>query len=678
MDEAHPGGHDVEALARTRAAPGATPEWQARLERLALAPLAGTGRAYWLWLGGLLAIIAWGLYAYSTQITSGLLVTGMRDRISWGLYIASFVFFIGISHAGTLLSAILRATKARWQLSITRMAELITVVALMVGALFPFIDMGRPDRVMNLFLYGRWQSPLMWDILAISTYLTGSTLYLLLPLIPDFARARDRLGPTASRFRRTLFTLGAVGYRGTPAQRRALERAMTVMMIVIIPVAVSVHTVVSWIFAMTLRVPFNTTVFGPFFVAGAIYSGIAAIVVLMAVLRRLLHFEEYITVTQFRGLGYLLAAFTLIMTYFNLQEYAVHGYKLEAGMPFHFEQLMTGPFATLFWFYLLGGIALPGLLILNPRTRTIRGITVAAVLALLGMWVERYLIVVAGLRVPLMPYTPADYFPSWVEWSILGGAFALFALIISVFAKLFPVISIWEVVEHRGPEATSPAPALPPRPARAALGARVLSILVVAGSASGLLLGGQAGADDRIATQLTVAMPASIALGQSLDARARLTDTAGRPVAKAVVAFSAQRTFLGTKDFSVFADATTDTDGSATAVLELRVAGAHEVRAVYLGDDRYAPAMASAPIVVSGDTQLYVQTAGVHVPGLNEPPQSDVVVLGEPNALLRFVGGLWPALSGWPIALVLATVWSLYVFVAYLVTRIARAEDEPA
>ncbi len=669
----------MEAVGRGHEAPGVTPQWRARLEGLALAPLAGTGRRYWLWVIALLAIMGWGAYAYSTQIANGLLVTGMRDRISWGIYIASFVFFIGISHAGTLLSAILRATKARWQLSITRMAELITVVALMVGALFPFIDMGRPDRVLNLFLHGRWQSPLMWDILAISTYLTGSTLYLLLPLIPDFARARDRLGPTASGFRRTLFTLGAVGYRGTPAQRRALERAMTVMMIVIIPVAVSVHTVVSWIFAMTLRVPFNTTVFGPFFVAGAIYSGIAAIIVLMAVLRRLLHFEEYITITQFRGLGYLLAAFTLIMTYFNLQEYAVHGYKLEAAMPFHFEQLMTGPFATLFWFYLLGGIALPGLLILNPRTRTIPGITTAAVLALLGMWVERYLIVVAGLRVPLMPYTPADYFPSWVEWSILGGAFALFALIISVFAKLFPVISIWEVVEHRGPEATPPPrTGSPPRPARAALGARVLSILVVVGSASGLLLGGQAGADDRARTQLAAAVPATVALGQSLEARARLTDGAGKPIAKAVIAFSARRTFLGTTDLSVLADATTDANGTATAVFDLRVTGALEITAVFVGDDRHAPAMASAPIVVSGDAQLYVQTAGVRVPGLNEPPQNDVVALGEPNAILRFVGGLWPALSGWPIAVVLATIWSLYVFVAYLVTRIARAEDEPA
>lgn len=432
--------------------------WRARLEGRVLAPLARTSRRYYAWIGFLLAVIAWALYAYSRQLERGLIVTGMRDRISWGLYIASFVFFIGISHAGTLLSAILRVTKARWQMSVTRMAEFITVVALMVGALFPFIDLGRPDRILNLIFYGRWQSPLLWDIFAIGTYLTGSTLYLYLPLIPDFALCRDRLGPTAPRWKRWFFTTTALGWTGSPRQRRALERAMTIMMIVIIPVAVSVHTVVSWIFAMTLRVPFNSTVFGAYFVAGAIFSGVAAIVLLMVGLRRLLHLEEFITRTQFLYLGYLLAAMSLIMIYFNLSEYVTHGYKMEAGVTFWFHELMLGQFAPLFWFYIFAGLFLPPLLILIPKTRTIGGITTAAAVVLVAMWLERYLIVVSGFRVPLMAYQPAHYAPTWVEWSILAGAFALFTLIISVFAKLFPVVSIWEVIEHRGPEPVAVEP----------------------------------------------------------------------------------------------------------------------------------------------------------------------------------------------------------------------------
>lgn len=433
--------------------------WRERLESRVLAPLRHTGWRYYAWIGFLLAVIGWALFSYVHQAREGLAVTGMRDHISWGFYIISFVFFIGISHAGTLLSAILRVFKARWQLSVTRMAEFITVVALMVGGLFPLIDLGRPDRIFNVIRFGRWQSPLLWDVFAITTYMAGSTLYLYLPLIPDFALCRDRLGDGTPRWKRALFTALALGWNGSPGQRRALNTALSVMMIVIIPVAVSVHTVVSWIFAMTLRVPFNSTVFGAYFVAGAIFSGVAAIIVLMAVLRRLLHLEEFITRTQFVILGYILAGMALIMLYFNLSEYATTGYKMEAGVAFHFNDLMTGDLAPYFWFYIIGSLFLPGLLVVLPPTRNPRGIVVAAVLVLVGMWIERYLIVVSGFRVPLMPYDPSTYTPTWVEWSILAGAFALFALIISVFAKLFPMVSVWEVVEHRGPEPLAPVSA---------------------------------------------------------------------------------------------------------------------------------------------------------------------------------------------------------------------------
>src|SRR5512142_2793777 len=312
-------------------------KWQARLEERALAPLRGTGWRYYAWLAFLLAVIGWAVFAYRQQLSDGLIVTNMRDRISWGLYIASFVFFIGISHAGTLLSAILRAVKARWQLPITRMAEFITGVALMVAALYPWIDMGRPERVLNLVFFGRWQSPLLWDIMAILTYFTGSLIYLYLPLIPDFALCRDRLGPDAPAWQRWFFTTAAVGWKGTRAQREALERAMSIMMIVIIPVAVSVHTVVSWVFAMTLRDPLNSSLFGIFFVAGAIYSGIAAIIILMAVLRWVLHLEEFITKIQFVYLGYLLATLAAIMGYLNISEYLTTGYKMEEGIRFHIQ-----------------------------------------------------------------------------------------------------------------------------------------------------------------------------------------------------------------------------------------------------------------------------------------------------------------------------------------------------
>ncbi len=428
-------------------------EYRRRLEARVLAPLAGTGKRYYLLVGFLLLVLAWGLYAYSTQARQGLIVTGMRDRISWGLYISLFVFFIGISHAGTLISAILRVSKAGWRTPITRMAEFITVVALMVGALMPIIDLGRPDRLPNLLLFGRWQSPLVWDILAITTYLTGSIIYLYLPLIPDLALCRDRLGATSPRWKRWFFKVASLGWRSDADQKRFLGIAIGIMMVLIIPVAVSVHTVVSWVFAMTQREPWDNPMFGAYFVAGAIFSGIAAIIILMAILRKAFHLEEYITPKHFVNLGYMLGAFTLIMMYFNLSEYVTHGYKMAGEVPFHFGQIFTGELAPFFWFYAIGGLLVPGLLILLPATRTIAGIVTAALLVTLGMWVERYFIVVGGLRVPLMPYEPATYFPTWVEWSIMAGAFAGFGIIIAIFSKLFPVIAVWEVAEHYEEEA---------------------------------------------------------------------------------------------------------------------------------------------------------------------------------------------------------------------------------
>jgi molybdopterin-containing oxidoreductase family membrane subunit len=418
------------------------------LERTALNPLRHTGKGYYLVVGVLLLVVLWGVYAYTTQLRNGLIVTGMRDRILWGFYIILFVFFIGISHAGTLISAILRVVKAKWRLPVTRMAEFITVVALSVGGLMPMLDLGRPDRIPYLFLYGRWQSPILWDVLSISTYLTGSIIYLYLPLIPDLALCRDRLGSEVSAWKRQFYQIASLGWQGTPKQKKYLSIAMGFMMVLIIPVAVSVHTVVSWIFAMSLREPWNSTVFGAYFVAGAIYSGIAGIIVLMAILRRVFHLEEYITDQHFINLGYMLGGFTLIMMYFNLSEYIVPGYKMAGEVPFHFNQLFKGEFAPFFWSYILGGIVAPGLIIVLPWTRTFTGVIIAAGLAVVGMWLERFIIVVSGLRVPLMPYEPSWYVPTWVEWSIMAGAFAMFGLVVAIFSKLFPVVSIWEVAEQ--------------------------------------------------------------------------------------------------------------------------------------------------------------------------------------------------------------------------------------
>ncbi len=418
-----------------------------QLETVALGPMTRTSLGWYAWVAFLLAIVLSGFVAYLYQIQNGLAVTALRDTVIWGLYITNFVFFIGISHAGTLISAILRVTQAEWRRPVTRLAEFITVVALMIGGLMPIVDLGRPDRIPHLLMYGQIGSPIIWDFVAITTYLTGSIIYLYLPLIPDIALARDRLKGKINPLRWRLYAILAIGWRGAHEQREKLERAISIMMLLIIPIAVSVHTVVSWLFAMTLRAGWNSTIFGPYFVVGAIYSGIAGIITIMYIFRRVYHLGAYLTEKHFRYLGYLLLTLGVIYFYFTFAEYLTTGYKMEEGEKFLLEELMRGAYALPFWSFVIGGVILPVLIVALPWTRTIPLITIASVLVNIGMWLKRFIIVVPSLALPLLPTSWGVYVPTWVEIAITLGSFAGFALIFTVFSKFFPIISVWEVKE---------------------------------------------------------------------------------------------------------------------------------------------------------------------------------------------------------------------------------------
>ena len=282
-------------------------------------PLKSNGWKFYMFVAGLLAVMAWAGYAYYVQLRDGLVVTGLRNYVFWGIYMTNFVFFIGISHAGTLISAILRVTGAEWRRPITRMAEAITVFALLIGAPMIIIDMGRPDRIPNLLGFGRLQSPILWDLISITTYISGSLMYLYLPMIPDLAECRDRL-TDAPAWKRMIYRVLSLGWRGGEEQKRRLERGVAIMAVLIIPVAVSVHTVVSWIFGMTLRPGWHSTVFGPYFVVGAIFSGIAAILLAMTIFRRVYHLEAYLQEKHFRYLGMLLLVMDVIYIYFTMSE----------------------------------------------------------------------------------------------------------------------------------------------------------------------------------------------------------------------------------------------------------------------------------------------------------------------------------------------------------------------
>lgn len=282
---------------------------------------APPGPRYWLAALALLAVIGWGVFMYLRQFIFGLGETGMNRPLYWGVYMVNFIFFIGISHAGTLISAILRVTGAEWRRPITRVAEAITAFALIVGTLQIIIDMGRPDRLLFVILHGRLQSPILWDVVSVTTYFLGSVTYLYLPLIPDAAILRDNAPGAAPGWQRQLYRLLALGWRGNREQWARLEKAIAVMAVFIIPVAVSVHTIISWILATTVQPGWHSSIFGPYFVVGAIFSGIGALFIAMTAVRKVLGLEQYIAARQYRNLGLLFVTMNAIWAYFTYAEH---------------------------------------------------------------------------------------------------------------------------------------------------------------------------------------------------------------------------------------------------------------------------------------------------------------------------------------------------------------------
>jgi molybdopterin-containing oxidoreductase family membrane subunit len=407
-------------------------------------PIENTGKAFYRTVVVLVAVIVFALFMYVRQLRIGLGVTGLNEPVAWGFYIVNFVFFIGISHAGTLISAILRLSKAEWRRPITRMAEVITAIVLAIGGLHPILDLGRPDRMMNIFQSGRLQSPLLWDVTSITAYFTASTVYLYLPLIPDIAILRDR--GTKPKW---LYEFLSWNWKGTEYQKKVLERAISILMVMVIPIAISVHTVISYIFSMTLQPGWHSTIFGPYFVVGAIFSGIAALLIVMIAFRKVFHLEGYLKEIHFSYLSILLLIMSLLWFYFTFSEYLTGYFGHEPYEMKVFWYKFAGEYAPYFWTMIFCNFLFPLIILSNKRTRKIPGILAASCGVVVGMWLERLIIVVPSLTNPRLPYPQGVYIPSLTEWSLFAGALSVFVLGFVLFAKFFPVISIWEVREGR-------------------------------------------------------------------------------------------------------------------------------------------------------------------------------------------------------------------------------------
>lgn len=411
------------------------------------------GKRGMIWVAILIAFCLVGAFAYYRQLKYGLVVTNMRDYVSWGIYISNFVFFVAISLVGSLITAIFRLGNVKWRTPLTRIAEIIALSAIVFAAIIIIVDMGRPERFMNLFLYGRLQSPILWDVIVITTYFFISALLLYFPLLPDFRillRFKEKTGKKLN----WLYRFQGSFWKGTKEQFRISDKSINILCIVIIPVAFCIHTVTSWLFATTYRPGWDSTNFGAYFISGAFLVGAGAVVVAMYVLRWSYHLEKYITAMHFEKMGRMLVMLALLYLYFNVNEYLIPAFKMKKPEEDHLTQLFTGEYAPLFWFAVLVGMILPIIILVFKKGRRPLPVFIAGIMVVVGAWFKRYLIVTPTLLHPLLPMhnVPENfkhYFPSWEEWAIAAGSLAGALLVITFFARIYPIIPIQETITEQ-------------------------------------------------------------------------------------------------------------------------------------------------------------------------------------------------------------------------------------
>ncbi len=408
------------------------------------------GKLGQIWVASLIAVCALGAFAYGRQLYYGLEVTAMRDYVSWGIYISNFVFFVAISLVGSLITAVLRLTNVKWSTPLTRIAEIIAVSAITFASLIIIVDMGRPERFYNLFLHGRLQSPIIWDVIVITTYFFISLLLLYFPLLPDLKIMigfKERNGKWLQKFYEFLGSF----WKNKPEQFKITDKAINILAIAIIPVAFSIHTVTSWLFATTYRPGWDSTNFGAYFISGAFLVGAGGVVVAMYIFRKHYKLEKYITDDHFDRMGKVLVMLALLYLYFNFNEFLVPAFKMKKSEEEHLLGLFTGEFAPIFWFAIFTSMFIPIFILLFKKGRRPLPAFIAGVLVVVGSWFKRFLIVTPTLLHPFLPMhdVPANYhhyFPTWEEWAIAGGSLAGALLVITFFARIFPIIPIHETI----------------------------------------------------------------------------------------------------------------------------------------------------------------------------------------------------------------------------------------
>ncbi len=403
------------------------------------------GRNWWLLLTFLSLVVLAGLGAWIYQLKHGLASAGYNDQAFWAVYIANVIAFIGVSYGGAVISAILRITGQSWRAPLTRISEGMALVTVLIGGAFIVPHLGRPDRILNILIYPNVSSPLFWDCIAISTYILATMVFFYLPLIPDMAIMNKWLGDRNTKAKRRIYSALSLSWMGSEKQRKLLHKVLTIVSLLIIPLAVSVHSVLSWAFALTSRPGWMESVFPPYFVIAALYSGTALVIVTVAAFRKGYKLEKYITNRHFERLGYLMAALGLVYAYLTFADLASEGYTgITSGW---ISQTLTGSYAIPFWIYVFAGEIVPILLVAYKKTRNATGMTVAGVGVVISLWIKRIVIVLPPATQPLVSGAWGSYHFTWVSITITLAGVSAIPLMLMVLFRFIPLMSLDEMEE---------------------------------------------------------------------------------------------------------------------------------------------------------------------------------------------------------------------------------------
>jgi len=398
-------------------------------------------------ISGSLLLIGAVCLAFSFYYGIGL--WGNNQPVGWAVPIVNFVFWVGIGHAGTLISAILFLLRQKWRTGIARFAEAMTIFAVMCAGIFPIIHTGRPWLAGYLLpypnqhsLWVNFTSPLLWDVFAVSTYFTVSLVFWYIGLIPDFATLRDR---TTSKLKKTIYSIFSLGWRHSSRHWQHYEKAYMLLAGFATPLVLSVHTIVSFDFAVSILPGWHTTIFPPYFVAGAIFSGFAMVVTVLVFVRKIFNLENIITLDHLEKMNKVILATGMMVGYAYGMEFFIAWYSGVQAEQFVFINRAFGPYAWAYWIMVSCNVIFPQLFWFRKFRRSIPVMMVIVILVNVGMWFERFVITVTSLHRDFLPSSWAYYTPTIFDMGILLGSFGLFFTLVILFTKSLPVVSISEV-----------------------------------------------------------------------------------------------------------------------------------------------------------------------------------------------------------------------------------------